>query len=125
MSKLPLIPIDEFIDERNGETIAEYEAAMKQRNDTDLKTPNVVFYPGFAFVEKRPIDCEIADGKKQRVFYNRNEMYGLQAAAKSAQAQLLRMQKPINTREFPEDPIYTSTSAMNGKKSPPLSSQIL
>lgn len=98
---LRLFPITEQTDRRNVRTIAAYEDEMRQRDEIDKKTPLVQFYNGYAYVDKRPIDAEVADGKKQRVFYNQTQIFGKVAAQQSANA-VLSAQRPYETRDFPD-----------------------
>lgn len=100
-SKLRTYPVTQVTDMRNMESIMKYDAEMRKRDQVDQNTPNVQFFKGFAYVDKRPIDTEIADGKKQRVFYNQPQIYAKLASNKSAQALLLQ-QRPLESREFPE-----------------------
>ena len=100
--RLPLYPVTIATNQQNMLTIQEYDDEMRRRDAANAKTPEVKFYNGCAFIEKRPIDTEIADGKKQRVFYNQIPIHAKLASMKSAQA-LLNQQRPMDTREFPND----------------------
>ena len=102
-NKLNLVPTDTFQAIRDQRTVDTFDADMRKRATKDAMTPNVQFFPGFAFVDKRPIDAEIADGKKQRVFYNQNQYYGLAAAKTSANAVFLGGIRPIESRSFNDD----------------------
>lgn len=88
-------------DERDLRTIREYEAEMRRRDEIDKRTPRVQFYNGTAYVDKRPMDGEVVDGKKQRVFYQQSQVFGKLASQQSANAVLLQ-KRPIETREFPD-----------------------
>ena len=96
---LQLYPVDFAQEVRDNGTVRKYESAMLKREIVDENTKTVEFYPGFAFVVKRPIDAVIADGKRQRSFQNRNEYFGLQASVKSAAAQILA-RKPTESRSY-------------------------
>ena len=104
-SYLPYIDTDELNAQRDEATIIKYDAEMRRRVERDATTPNVQWFPGFAFVDKRPKDAELADGKKQRVFYMPYQAYGIEAARKSALAQINRG-RPEESRAFPEDPTW-------------------
>lgn len=90
--------------QRDAETVIRYDAEMRKRIEETASKPDVQWFPGFNYVEKRPVDTHLLDGKKQRVFYNPNPYFGLAAARESAQAQLTK--RPLDSREFPEDPTW-------------------
>ena len=104
MSRIPLYPTTLVQELRDARTIDKYDAEMKRRAVLDAKTAPVTFYgQGFSYLTKRPVDAEMADGKKQRVFYNRNEYFGLEAAKKSASARLAGAGRPIQSRDFDDE----------------------
>jgi hypothetical protein len=98
---IPLFAITEDTDKKNSIVIRDYENEMRKR-DQNARS-GVKIFGGYAYVDKRPENTEILDGKKQRVFYNRCPVYGKRAAEKSAMAQL-HVTRPIESREFDDNP---------------------
>lgn len=99
---VPVYPTTLAADLRDARTVEVFNAEIRKRNAKDAQTPDVQFFRGMSFVEKRPIDTNVADGKRQTIFYNQTPLYALGASQKSAQAQLLA-RRPEQGRDFTDE----------------------
>lgn len=86
--------------------IRAYDSAMHTRAAAAAKraeyTPPPTANPALGWIGKWPVDTELADGKKQRVFHPPTPVYALLAAKQSARAQLMQ-RRPEETRDFQDE----------------------